>query len=68
LLGEVNGHWTVELGEPGDVRAEVQRAVETFAPGEGFVLSPVENVHENPPISQANVVVLIDEWKQISGQ
>lgn len=68
LWGGVNGHLTVELGKPEDVRAEVRRAVETLSPGGGFILSPVDNVREYSPTAQANVKALIDEWQQITGQ
>jgi len=68
LWGGVNGHLTVELGNPEDVRTEVRRAVETLSPGGGFILSPVDNVREYTPTSKTNVAALIDEWKQITGQ
>jgi hypothetical protein len=68
LWGGVNGHLTVELGDPEGVRAQVRQALEILSPGGGFILSPVDNVREYTPISRANVAVLIDEWKQITGQ
>jgi len=68
LWGGVNGHLTVELGKPEDVRAEVRRAVEILSADGGFILSPVDNVREDTPTSRANVAALIDEWKQITGQ
>ncbi len=68
LWGGVNGHLTVELGNPEDVRTEVRRAVKTLSSDGGFILSPVDNVREYTPTSKANVVALIDEWKQITGQ
>ncbi len=68
MWGGVNGHLTVELGNPEDVRTEVRRAVETLSSGGGFILSPVDNVREYTPTSKANVAALIDEWKQITGQ
>jgi len=67
LWGGVNGHLAVELGKPEDVRAEVRKAMETFAPGGGFILSPVDNVREYTPTAQANVDALIDEWKGLTG-
>jgi hypothetical protein len=68
LWGGVNGHLTVELGTPEDVRTEVRRAVEVLAPRGGFILSPVDNVREYTPKSKANVQTLIHEWQQITGQ
>lgn len=68
LWGGVNGHLTVEMGEPQAVRAEVRRAMEMLAPGGGFVLSPVDNVREYTPIARANVAALITEWKRLTSQ
>lgn len=64
LWGGVNGHLTVEQGEPEDVRAEVREAIAALGPT-GFVLSPVDNVRSDEPKAQANVAALIDEWKGI---
>jgi hypothetical protein len=64
LWGGVNGHLTVEMGDPDEVRAEVDRALQILAPGGGFILSPVDNVREYTPKAQANVAALIDEWKK----
>ena len=68
LWGGVNGHLTVELGKPEDVRAEVRKAIEILSADSGFILSPVDNVREYTPTSRANVAALIDEWQQITGQ
>jgi len=65
LWGGVNGHLTVELGKPEDVRAEVLRAIEIFTPTGGFILSPVDNVREYTPAARANVSALIEAWKQL---
>jgi uroporphyrinogen-III decarboxylase len=63
LWGGVNGHLTVELGTPDQVRTEVRRAIETLAAGGGFILSPVDNVREFTPEIKENVKALIDEWQ-----
>jgi uroporphyrinogen-III decarboxylase len=68
LWGGVNGHLTVSEGSPDEVRAEARRALEVLAPGEGFILSPVDNVREDTPRSRENVIALIDEWKRLTGQ
>ena len=64
LWGGVNGFVTMETGTPDDVRAEVGSALETLAPGGGFVLSPVDNVTANTDQAWANIRALIDEWQQ----
>jgi uroporphyrinogen decarboxylase len=61
LWGGVNGHLTVEQGSAEDVRREVREAIETLAPGGGFILSPVDNVREFTPAIRENVLALIDE-------
>jgi uroporphyrinogen-III decarboxylase len=63
LWGGVNGHMTVEKGTPEDVRAEVETALSVLAPGGGFILSPVDNVREDTPISRRNVEALIEAWR-----
>lgn len=62
LWGGVNGHLTVELSTPEQVRSEVRRALKILTPGGGFILSPVDNVREYTPTIQANVTALINEW------
>jgi len=68
LWGGVNGHLTVEMGTPEQVRAEVRRAVKTLGAEGSFILSPVDNVREVTPTAQANVAALVDEWVQLSSQ
>jgi uroporphyrinogen decarboxylase len=68
LWGGVNGHLTVEQGSPEEVRAEAREAMKVLAPGGGFILSPVDNVRENTPQAQENVLALITEWRQLTGQ
>lgn len=66
LWGGVNGHQTIEQGNPEQVRGEVRVAIEKLAPGGGFILSPVDNVRENSRSIQSNVTALIDEWQRIA--
>ena len=64
LWGGVNGHLTVEMGTPEDVRREVERAMEILAPGGGFILSPVDNVRQYSPQVETNVRTLIETWQR----
>jgi uroporphyrinogen decarboxylase len=64
LWGGVNGFVTVERGTPDEVRAEVQQALATLAPGGGFILSPVDNVTADTDRAWANVNTLIKEWQR----
>ncbi|MEE8389649.1 MAG: uroporphyrinogen decarboxylase family protein [Anaerolineae bacterium] len=68
LWGGVNGYATVEKGTEDEVRMEVRQAVDTMAPDGGFILSPVENVRDTSQHTWNNVLALVDEWKQLTGQ
>jgi uroporphyrinogen-III decarboxylase len=68
LWGGVNGYRTVEQGSEEEVQMEVCQAMEVLAPGGGFVLSPVENVRDTSELAWRNVLVLVDEWKRLTGQ
>jgi len=63
LWGGVNGHLTVERGSVIQVKAEVRTAMQTLAPGGGFILSPVDNVREDNPKIRRNVQAFIEEWQ-----
>jgi hypothetical protein len=67
LWGGVNGHLTVEQDRPEKVHAEVRTAMETLAPGGGFILSPVDNVRQDTACARENVQALINEWQQLAG-
>jgi uroporphyrinogen-III decarboxylase len=64
LWGGVNGHLTVEMGTPAEIKGEVEQAMETLAPGGGFILSPVDNVRQFTPTIERNVSALIEAWHQ----
>lgn len=65
LWGGVNGHLTVENGNPATVQAEVEQALRLLAPGGGFILSPVDNIREVSPQIEANVGALIAAWQRL---
>ncbi len=67
LWGGVNGHLTVEHGEPADVVKEVRTALKKLGP-DGFILSPVDNVREETAVALENVKTLIHTWKEETGQ
>ncbi len=68
LWGGVNGHLTVERGTVEAVQAEVAQGIRILAAGNGFILSPVDNIRELNPTSQRNGNALIREWKRRTGQ
>ena len=61
LWGGVSGAVTVEMGTEEEVRSAVRHAVETLGP-QGFILSPVDNITVDAPLTWQNIDILIDEW------
>ncbi len=64
LWGGVNGPITVERGSPEEVRRATQEALALLAPGNGFILSPVDEVDDPSEHAWHNVEVLIETWKE----
>lgn len=63
LWGGVSGAITVERGSEKEVRDAVQMAIRTLGP-EGFILSPVDNITIDDPLTWKNIGVFIDEWQK----
>jgi uroporphyrinogen decarboxylase len=63
LWGGINGHLTIEQGNPDLVRQETLAAMQILAPGSGFILSPVDNVRQDDEKCRVNVGVLLETWK-----
>lgn len=61
LWGGVSGAVTVELGTETEVRAAVREAIETLGPT-GFILSPVDNITVDQPLTWHNIEIFKDEW------
>jgi hypothetical protein len=61
--GGVSGAVTVELGGEEEVRAAVREAMDVLGP-DGFVLSPVDNITVDRPLTWRNVDIFIDEWRR----
>jgi uroporphyrinogen decarboxylase len=64
LWGGVSGAVTIEMGTEQDVRSAVRRAVEMLGPL-GFILSPVDNITVDAPLTWQNIGILIDEWRKV---
>jgi hypothetical protein len=64
--GGVDTQKTLPFGTPGEVRAEVLRSCETFAPGGGFVFNTIHNVQAGTPT--ANIVAMLDALKEFNGR
>jgi hypothetical protein len=54
---------TVETGSQAEVRSAVRQAIQTLGP-RGFILSPVDNITVDAPLTWRNVDILIDEWRK----
>lgn len=62
LWGGVSGAITVEMGDENQVRDAVRHALDTLGP-RGFILSPVDNITVDAPLTWRNIEVFIDEWR-----
>jgi hypothetical protein len=65
LWGGVSGAITVERGSEKEVRNAVQMAIKTLGP-KGFILSPVDNITIDDPLTWKNIGIFIDEWQKCS--
>ena len=63
LWGGVSGAVTVEMGSEEEVRAAVRQAIKTLGPT-GFILSPVDNITVDEPLTWRNIDIFIDEWQR----
>ena len=62
LWGGVSGAITVEMGTEGEIRTAIQEAIRVLGPS-GFILSPVDNITVDEPITWDNIKIFIDEWQ-----
>ncbi len=63
LWGGVSGAVTVEMGSEEEVRSAVRHAIQTLGPT-GFILSPVDNITVDAPLTWHNIDIFIDEWRK----
>ena len=61
----VNTQRTLPFGTPEQVRQEVLKRCEIFAPNGGFVFNAIHNVQAKTPIE--NIVAMIDTVKEFNG-
>jgi hypothetical protein len=62
IWGGVSGAVTIEQGSEQDVRQAVRHAIKVLGPN-NFILSPVDNLTVDEPITWENINVFINEWK-----
>ncbi len=63
--GGVNTQKTLPFGTPAEVREEVLRRCEVFAPGGGFVFNTIHNIQARTPVE--NVVAMVDAIAEFNG-
>ncbi|HUO28056.1 MAG TPA: uroporphyrinogen decarboxylase family protein [Bryobacteraceae bacterium] len=63
--GGVDTQKTLPFGTPAQVREEVLRRCEIFAPGGGFVFNSIHNLQAGTPVE--NIVAMLDAVHQFSG-
>jgi len=64
LWGGVSGAVTVERGSEEEVREAVRQAVRVLGPT-GFILSPVDNLTVDEPLTWENIGIFFNEWKAL---
>jgi hypothetical protein len=64
--GGVDTQKTLPFGTPAQVREEVLRRCEIFAPGGGFVFTPVHNIQAGTPV--ANIVAMVNAVAEFNGR
>jgi hypothetical protein len=65
LWGGVNGSFSVEAGNPEQIRRTVQGALEILAPDNGFILSPVDGIYDTSDRTRRNLRHFVDAWKEL---
>ena len=60
--GAMDTQRILPFGTSGDVRAETKRIIQAFAPGGGFILTPIHNVQ--PDVSPQNLVAMCETVKE----
>lgn len=61
--GGVNTQETLPFGTPAEVREEVLRRCEIFAPGGGFVFNTIHNIQADTPVE--NIVAMVDAVRSL---
>jgi uroporphyrinogen-III decarboxylase len=57
--GGVDTQTVMQNGTPEEVRSQVRERIEIFAPGGGFVFTPVHNLQHGVPVK--NIFAMLDE-------
>ncbi len=63
--GGVDTQQTLPFGTPAEVREQVLRRLEIFAPGGGYVFNAIHNIQARTPV--ANIVAMLEAVKEFNG-
>lgn len=63
--GGVDTQKTLPFGTPSQVRDEVLKRCEAFAPGGGFIFNAIHNIQANTPVE--NIVSMLDAVREFNG-
>jgi hypothetical protein len=64
--GGVDTQKTLPFGTPAEVREQVLRRCEVFAPGGGFVFNAIHNIQAGTPV--ANIAAMFDAVREFNGR
>jgi uroporphyrinogen-III decarboxylase len=64
--GGVDTQHVLPFGTPAEIREQVLRRCEVFAPGGGFVFNTIHNIQAQTPVE--NIVAMIDAVREFSGR
>jgi uroporphyrinogen decarboxylase len=65
IIGNIDSSRTLPYGAPADVAAEVREAIDTAAPGGGFVLASDHSLHDGIPLD--NIVEMFRVGREYGG-
>lgn len=63
--GGVDTQHTLPFGTAAEVREQVLRRCEVFAPGGGFIFNTIHNIQANTPVE--NIIAMVDAVKDFNG-
>ena len=64
-MGRSSGAVTIEMGTEEQVRDETLKAIHTLGPT-GLILSPVDNITLDAPLTWRNIEVFKEVWRSYS--
>ncbi len=63
--GGVDTQQTLPFGSPAEVREQVLRRLEAFAPGGGYIFNTIHNIQARTPV--ANIAAMLEAVKEFNG-